>query len=193
MVQPKYTRSIQKKHLSRKRQDRENQESPLKLKQHKVYFQHGKDSHKEKSSSSSLGFQVMQRFNLHVHINIKVDESSKIPLFPSNLDFLDSIIVENIREFGEKENLFHNLFLPDDQVTHPYFTYVEHLERKKLSLFEDRESSVLQLKSSFLSALLDQAVSFVLNFSHIIMQILLTFKIFDPCRVVAFLDYFLSM
>jgi hypothetical protein len=38
MVQPKYTRSIQKKHLTRKRQDRENQESPLKLKQRKVYF-----------------------------------------------------------------------------------------------------------------------------------------------------------
>jgi hypothetical protein len=56
----------------------------------------------------------MQRFNLHGHINIKVDEGSKIPLFPSNLDFQDSIIVENTGEFGEKENLFHNLFLPDD-------------------------------------------------------------------------------
>jgi len=52
------------------------------------------------------------------------------------LDFQDSIIVGNAEgEFGEKEHLFHNLFLPDDLVSNPYFTYVEHLERKKSTSF----------------------------------------------------------
>jgi hypothetical protein len=50
--------------------------------------------------------------------------------------------------------------------SHPYFTIVEHFERKKNQcLFEDHESNVIQLKSSFLSALLDCVVNFVPNFS----------------------------
>jgi len=40
--------------------------------------------------------------------------AKSLSFFPSNLDFQNSIIVENAGEFGEKENLFHNLFLLDD-------------------------------------------------------------------------------
>jgi hypothetical protein len=40
--------------------------------------------------------------------------AKSLSFFPSNLDFQDSIIVGNAEgEFGEKKNLFHNLFMPD--------------------------------------------------------------------------------
>jgi hypothetical protein len=52
--------------------------------------------------------------------------------------------------------------------SHPYFTNVDIWRERNQRLFEDRESNVhfvLQLKSSFLSSLLDWAVSSVPNFS----------------------------
>jgi hypothetical protein len=48
---------------------------------------------------------------------------------------------------------------------HPYFTYVMHLERKKSTSFQRLQVKCAYLKSSFLSALLDWAVTFILNFS----------------------------
>jgi hypothetical protein len=59
--------------------------------------------------------------------------------------------------------------------SHPYFTNVQHFERENQHLFEDCESNVLQLKSSFFSALLDWAVTFIPNFSSSNLENLVTF------------------
>ena len=63
--------------------------------------------------------------------------------------------------------------------SHPYFTNEEHLERNK-TFFEDCESNVLQLKFTFLSALLDCVVNFVPNFSSSNLVDLVNFLDFRP-------------
>jgi len=57
--------------------------------------------------------------------------------------------------------------------------------------FEDCESNVLQLKSSFLSSLLDWAVFFVSNFSSYSLVDFVNFLDFRPIMVAASLVHFL--